>query len=53
LFDQHGHIVRRQEFGLRDNEQAIAKAKQFVDGRAIELWSGINLIARIDPKGEP
>ena len=49
LLDQQGHIVRREEFEFPDNEQAIEKAKQFVDGRAVELWSGANLIVRIPP----
>jgi hypothetical protein len=51
LIDRHDHIVGRKEFVLPDNEQAVEKAKQFVDGRAVELWSGSNLIARIPPKG--
>ena len=38
---------------LPDDQQAIATAKQFVDGRAVELSSGTNLIARIDPQCQP
>jgi hypothetical protein len=53
MFDQHGHIMGRKDLKLPDDQQAIAKAKQFVDGRAVELWSGTNLIARIDPQKEP
>jgi hypothetical protein len=50
LLDQQGHIVRREDFEFPDNAQAIEKAKQqFVDGRAVELWSGTNLIVHIPP----
>jgi hypothetical protein len=49
LMDQHGHIVRREEFELPDDERALAKAKQYGEGRPVELWSGIELIARIPP----
>jgi len=50
LLDQHGHIARRKDLHVADDRQAIAEAKQFVDGRIVELWSGTDLIARIDPQ---
>ena len=42
-------IVRRKEFDLPNDEEALAKAKQYIGGRAMELWTGTRLIARIDP----
>jgi hypothetical protein len=51
--DQHGHIKWRKDLTLPDDQQAIEEAQQFIEGQAIELWSGTNLIARIDPKREP
>jgi hypothetical protein len=51
--DQNGHITGREDLTLPGDQQAIAEAKQAVDGQAVELWSGSNLIARIDPKGLP
>jgi len=51
--DEYGHIRGRKDLTLPNEQQAIAQAKQFVDGRAVELWSGTNLIARIDPQSEP
>jgi hypothetical protein len=53
LFDQHGHIAARKDLHMIDDRQAVAQAKQFVDGRVIEVWSGTNLIARIDPQHGP
>jgi hypothetical protein len=34
-----------------NDQEALAKANQHIeiDGRAVELWSGTSLIARIDP----
>jgi hypothetical protein len=49
LLDQKGHIAGHKEFDLPDNKQAMEKAQQFADGRAVELWSGVDLIARILP----
>ena len=48
-FDQHGHIRARRNLTLPDDQQAIATAKQFLEDRALELWSGADLIARILP----
>jgi hypothetical protein len=49
-FDQHGHIQGRRNLTLPDDQQAIATAKKFLEDRALELWSGADLIARIAPK---
>jgi hypothetical protein len=52
-FEQHGHIEGRKDLTLPDDQQATPKTKLFVDGLAVELWSGTNLIARIDPQTSP
>ena len=44
-----GHTVRRQEFELPNDEAAVAHAKQYVDGKALELWAGSRIVARIEP----
>ena len=49
-FDQFGHIKARKNLDLPDDQLAIATAKQFVEDRALELWSGANLIVRITPE---
>ena len=51
--DKSGHIGGPpQEWELDDDQQALAKAKQLVDGKALEVWSGARRIARIEPKSE-
>jgi hypothetical protein len=50
ILDEADHILRREEFELPDDQQALTKAKQFVDGKALELWSGAKRIARIEPE---
>ncbi len=50
FLDKENHVVRREEFQQADDEQAIAHAKQFLDGKALELWSGARLINRLEPK---
>ncbi len=45
-----GRIMRREEFVSPDDAQALAHAKQFVDGLALELWSGTRVVGRFDPK---
>ena len=36
--DDTGHIVSREDIEAPDDEAAIEKARQFVDGHDIELW---------------
>lgn len=53
-FDKAGHIVGPpQEFEFSNDQEALAKARQYVDGKAVELWSGARRIIRIEPASEP
>jgi hypothetical protein len=45
-----GHFVRSQALICADDAEAIEKAKRFVDGHDIELWSGDRFIIRLIPK---
>jgi hypothetical protein len=47
-----GHITAPAALIECDNDQeAIGKAKQFVNGRAVELWEGARLIMRFPASG--
>ena len=43
-----GTAVRREEFELRNDKDTLAHAKQFVDGLALELWSGARMVGRLE-----
>jgi hypothetical protein len=47
-----GHFVNFEGFACRDDSEAIAKAKQLVDGHDVELWSGERFIVRLQADGE-
>jgi hypothetical protein len=32
-----------------DDDLAIAKAKQYLDGKAIEVWEGARIVTRLEP----
>jgi hypothetical protein len=49
VLDSSGHITRREDFQFPDDDQAIAHAIQFVNGKALELWSGTRVVTRIEP----
>jgi hypothetical protein len=49
-----GHFVGSEALICADDSEAIEKARRFVDGRDIELWSGERFIARLRHKpGSP
>ena len=33
----------------QDDQEAVEKAKQYLDGRAIEVWDGARLVAHLHP----
>jgi len=37
-FDSDGHTPQRHEFWCANDEEAKESARQFVDGRDVELW---------------
>lgn len=50
--DADDHISRAPKIvECADDQEAIAMAKQFVDGADMELWEGRRFIGRI-PRGE-
>ena len=45
-----GHFVGSEALICADDSEAIEKAKRFLDGHDIELWSGERFIARLRHK---
>jgi hypothetical protein len=43
-----GSADRREHFEFPNDKEALAHAKQFVDGRALELWSGMRMVGRLE-----
>ena len=48
-----GHIQRREDFDALDDEAAVARARQWVDGRDIEIWQGARMVAVLPAKEGP
>jgi hypothetical protein len=46
-----GHIVASRGFRCDNDRDAIEWAKQLMDARALELWSGERLVHRLNPVG--
>jgi hypothetical protein len=48
-----GHFIRFDAVVCANDEEAIEKAKRYVDGHDIELWCGDRFVIRINhkPKG--
>jgi hypothetical protein len=42
-----GHFVRCEPIVSPGDSEAIEKAKRFVDGHDVELWSGARLVMRL------
>jgi hypothetical protein len=45
-----GHFINFQAFSCADDPDAIERARQFVEGRAVELWSGERFVARLEQR---
>ena len=43
-----GSADRREHFEFPNDKEALAHAKQFVDGKALELWSGMRMVGRFE-----
>ena len=43
-----GNADRREYFELPNDKEALAHAKQLVDGKALELWSGMRMMGRLE-----
>jgi hypothetical protein len=48
---EDGHIKGRTEIDCPDDDAALERAKNLVDGHAVELWEGSRCIALIDKDG--
>jgi hypothetical protein len=44
------HFLGFEEMVCRDDGEAIANAKRFMDRHAIEIWSGERLVIRLKAK---
>ncbi|TGN90918.1 hypothetical protein EOW77_0003535 [Bradyrhizobium yuanmingense] len=49
IVDKGGHITERIDLICEDEDVARGRAKQLVDGHAVELWQGNRKIDRFDP----
>jgi hypothetical protein len=38
FLDDTGHIVKARDLALNDDAEALAAAKQLVNGHAVEIW---------------
>ena len=47
FLDPSNHVVGFNEYECSNDEEAIVRAQQFKDGRALELWSRARFVARI------
>jgi hypothetical protein len=46
-----GHIDRPPiALDFPKDADALAQAKQYVDGNAVEIWQGARIVAHLDPK---
>jgi hypothetical protein len=52
LHDSSGHIFLAFEIDSPNDASAIEAARQYVDGRDVELWQEARFILRIRPKGK-
>ena len=50
LLSDDDHVVDRIELDVADDNAAIEHAKQYIDGRDIELWQRDRRIARFDSR---
>jgi hypothetical protein len=50
-FGLDGHILRANIIDCRDDDEAIEKTKQLVDGHILELWLGTTCLGRFEPGG--
>jgi hypothetical protein len=49
----NGHFVNFRGFVCASDEDALVWARQWVDGSAVEIWSGERFIARLESEHQP
>jgi hypothetical protein len=47
FLDENGHIRSALEADCADDDTALAWAAEQLDGRAVELWRGSRLVAKL------
>ena len=55
VMNNAGHIREAAEFECADDRAALDYVADHLDGRAVELWNGARLVAKVsqvDPKAE-
>ena len=52
FIDAGNHITERRDIEAESETEAIAAARQWVDGKAIEIWCGPVLIETLKPKSK-
>ena len=45
-----GHFISYEAFERPSDDEAVARAKQLVDGYDVELWSGDRFVIRLNYK---
>lgn len=53
FFDAQRHILDCREFDADNHQEALNTARQWVDGRSIEIWRGGELVATLLPRRQP
>ncbi|KQP30547.1 hypothetical protein ASF49_13650 [Methylobacterium sp. Leaf104] len=53
LLDASGRVLRTKSLAGCTEAEAIERARDFVDGRSVELWDGSRLIQRLDASHDP
>jgi len=48
-----GELAGARAFRSDNDDDAIVRAKQWVDGCAVELWNGTRFVARLEPETFP
>lgn len=48
LLDAVGRVLRTKVIAVRDEAEAIERARAFMDGRCVELWADGRLVLRLD-----
>ena len=54
LIDQNGRIAEpAQILECADDKAAVEQARQYLDGRAVEVWNGARRVVHLDPTHPP
>ena len=48
-----GHFISFEPFVGDDDEQAVEKAKQILDGHDLQIWSGPRYVRSLESKDKP